>query len=84
MRSRLHNALIEAKQANLADALGHSELAESDAELVFTTPKMYQMFLKDAAFEAAVKRVLGKPVRITVKLGETTPCGGIASARPPE
>jgi DNA polymerase-3 subunit gamma/tau len=72
LRSRLHAALIEAKQANLADALEHSELAESDAELVFTTPKMYQMFLKDAAFEAAVKRVLGKPVRITIKVGEAT------------
>jgi DNA polymerase III subunit gamma/tau len=70
LRSRLHAALIEAKQANLADALEHTELAESDAELVFTTPKMYQMFLKDAAFEAAVKRVLGKPVRITIKVGE--------------
>jgi DNA polymerase-3 subunit gamma/tau len=70
LRSRLHAALIEAKQANLADALEHSELAESDVELVFTTPKMYQMFLKDAAFAAAVKGVLGKAVKITIKLGD--------------
>jgi DNA polymerase-3 subunit gamma/tau len=70
LRSRLHAALIEAKQSNLADALEHSELAESDAELVFTTPKMYQMFLKDSAFAAAVKGVLGKPVKITIKLGD--------------
>jgi len=70
LRSRLHAALIEAKQANLADALEHSELAESDAELVFTTPKMYQMFLKDAAFAAAVKGVVGKAVKITIKLGD--------------
>ncbi len=82
LRGRLHAALIEAKQANLADALEHTQLAESETELVFTTPKMYQMFLKDAAFEAVVKRVLGKPVRITIKLGETTRCGGIASAGP--
>jgi len=72
LRSRLHAALLEAKQANLADALGHTELAESDAELVFTTPKMYQLYLKDPAFEAAVRSVLGKPVRITIKLGEAT------------
>jgi DNA polymerase-3 subunit gamma/tau len=72
LRSRLHAALLEAKQANLADALEHTELTESDVELVFTTPKMYQMYLKDAAFAAAIRRVLGKPIRITIKLGETT------------
>jgi len=70
LRSRLHNALMEAKQANLADALEHSELAESDSELVFTTPKMYQLYLKDPAFEAAARSVLGKPIRITIKFGE--------------
>ncbi len=59
-RSRLHEALTEAKHTNLADALEHSEVAESAAEVIFTTPKMYQMFLKDAAFEAAVKRVAGR------------------------
>jgi DNA polymerase-3 subunit gamma/tau len=82
LRSRLHAALIEAKQANLADALEHSELAESDTELVFTTPKMYQMFLKDAAFAAAVKAVLGKPIKITIKLGEVPRTAAEPSAAP--
>jgi DNA polymerase III subunit gamma/tau len=71
-RSRLRAALLEAKQANLADALEHSEMVESASELVFTTPKMYQLYLKDPAFDAAVKRVLGRPVRITIKLGDPT------------
>ena len=55
-------------------------VAESGAEVVFTTPKMYQMYLKDPAFEAAVKRVMGRPVRITIKLGEVKPgeSGGLA------
>jgi hypothetical protein len=39
--------------------------------VVFTTPKMYQLYLKDPAFDAAVKRVIGRPIRITIKLGET-------------
>jgi DNA polymerase III subunit gamma/tau len=72
LRERLHAALLEAKQANLADALEHTELAESDLELVFTTPKMYQLYLKDPAFEAAVRSVLGKPIRITIKVGAVT------------
>ncbi len=71
LRSRLHAALVEAKQTNLADALEHTEITESNSEVVFTTPKMYQLYLKDPAFDAAVKRVMGKPVRITIKLGET-------------
>jgi hypothetical protein len=61
---------MESKHANLADALEHSELAETATELVFTTPKMYHLFLKDPAFEAAVKRVMDRPVRITIKVGE--------------
>jgi DNA polymerase-3 subunit gamma/tau len=70
LRSRLHAALMEAKQANLADALEHSALEESGAELVFTTLKMYQIYLKSAEFEAAVRRVHGKPARIVIKIGE--------------
>jgi len=70
LRSRLHAALLEAKLTHVADALEHSELAESPNELVFTTPKMYQLYLKQAEFEAAAKRIAGRPVRITIKLGE--------------
>jgi len=69
-RSRLHAALIEAKQTHVADALEHSSLDESASELVFTTPKMYLMYLKHADFEAVVRRVLGKPLKITIKVGE--------------
>jgi DNA polymerase-3 subunit gamma/tau len=88
LRSRLHAALLEAKQANLADALEHTEVAESESELVLTTPKMYQLYLKDAAFEAAVRTVLGKPVRITIKVGETAraaePATAASGAPPPQ
>ncbi len=70
LRSRLHAALLEAKLTHVADALEHSELAESPSELVFTTPKMYQLYLKQAEFEAAAKRIAGRPVRVTIKVGE--------------
>jgi hypothetical protein len=61
---------MDAKQIHVADALEHSSLDESANELVITTPKMYVMYLKQAEFEAAVRRVLGKPVKITIKAGE--------------
>jgi DNA polymerase-3 subunit gamma/tau len=69
-RSRLHAALLEAKQTFGADALEHSELTESANELIFTTPKAYAMNLRDADFNAIVQRVAGRAVKVTLKIGE--------------
>jgi DNA polymerase III subunit gamma/tau len=71
-RSRLHAALLEAKQTYVADALEHSELTESATELIVTAPKLYAMNLKHGDFTAIVHRVIGRPVKVTVKTGETT------------
>jgi DNA polymerase-3 subunit gamma/tau len=73
LRSRLRAVLMEAKRTHLADAVEHSELAETAAEVVFTTPKMYQSYLKGAEFEAAVKQAAGRAVRISVQAGEAAP-----------
>jgi DNA polymerase-3 subunit gamma/tau len=70
LRSRLHAALLEARQMHIADAVEHSEISESGQELIVTTPKMYVLYLKQPDFEAAARRVLGRPVRITVRAGE--------------
>jgi DNA polymerase III subunit gamma/tau len=78
LRSRLHAALLEAKLTHVADALEHSELAESPNELIFTTPKMYQLYLKQSEFEAAAKRIAGRPVRVTIKIGDATPATRVA------
>ena len=79
LRSRLHAALLEAKLTHVADALEHSELAESPNELVFTTPKMYQLYLKQADFETAAKRIAGRPVRVTIRIGDAAPAAPIAA-----
>ena len=73
LRSRLRAVLMEAKRTHLADAVEHSELTETAAEVVFTTPKMYQSYLKGAEFEAAVKQAAGRAVRISVQAGEAAP-----------
>jgi DNA polymerase-3 subunit gamma/tau len=80
LRSRLHAALLEAKLTHVADALEHSDLAESPNELIFTTPKMYQLYLKQAEFEAAAKRIAGRPVRVTIKIGDAAPAAPVAPA----
>jgi DNA polymerase-3 subunit gamma/tau len=71
IKSRLHAALLEAKQTYVADAVEHSELVESATELILTTPKAYAMNLRDADFTAIAQRVVGRPVKVTLKIGET-------------
>ncbi len=71
VRSRLHAALLEAKQTYVADALEHSELTESAAELIVTAPKQYAMNLKHGDFTAIVQKVLGRAVKVTIKIGES-------------
>ena len=84
LRSRLHSALIEAKLTHVADAVEHSALAESPTELVFTTPKMYQLYLKQPEFAPVAQRVAGRPVRVTVKMGEPVQAQAPAPAREDE
>jgi len=79
LRARLHAAMVEAKQVHLADAIEHCEVTESASEVVFLTPKLYQMYLKGSEFENTVRRVTGRPVKVTVKVGETTAAPGLAS-----
>jgi DNA polymerase-3 subunit gamma/tau len=70
-RSQLHAALLEAKQTYVADALEHSELTESPTELIVTTPKLYSLNFKGGDFTAIAHRILGRPVKVTIKIGET-------------
>jgi DNA polymerase-3 subunit gamma/tau len=69
-RTRLYASLVEAKLTHVADGVEHSEVTESGAEIIFTAPKMYQLFLKGPEFEAAVRRVAGRNVKITLKVGD--------------
>lgn len=83
LRSRLHSTLLDAKQIHLADAVEHCDVVESANEVVFTTSKVFQMFLKDPVLEATVKRVTGRPVRVTVKIGEVGSAPPPSASRPP-
>ncbi len=71
-RSRLLAILLDEKKTFLADAVEHSDIAESPTEITFTSSKMFQMYLKDPALEAVVKRLAGRPVRMVIKVGEVS------------
>ena len=75
LRSRLHARFVEAKQTHLADVIESCEMTETASEVVFTGPKMYQMFIKDALFETTVRQLASK--RAVFKVGEAA-----ASAAP--
>src|SRR5262249_34178372 len=79
LRSRLHAALTETKQVHLADAVTHSEVSESPNEIVFTAPKMYQLCLKRPELEATVKKLLGRPVKLTIRVGEVAAAAPVAA-----
>ena len=92
-RARLHAALIEAQMTHIADAVEHCGVEESANEIVFTAPKMYQMFLKQPDLDATVRRLAGRIVKITIKVGEAgaapamnarVTSGATAAAAPPE
>jgi len=72
LRTRLHAMFTEAKQMHIADAVENSNMAESGSELVITAPKMYSMYFKEPKFEAAVRELSGRTMKITVKTGETS------------
>jgi DNA polymerase-3 subunit gamma/tau len=82
IRSRLHSALLEAKQTYVADALEHSEMIESATELIVTTPKLYSLNFKGGDFTAIAQRVIGRPVKVTIKIGETSREPAPAAAPP--
>ncbi len=82
LRSRIHAALMEAKQVHVADALENSEVVESANEVIVTAPAMYTFYLKQAEFEAAARRVLGRAVKVTVKTGEAQGAAPVAAAGP--
>jgi hypothetical protein len=54
----------------VADAVEHSEVTETATEIIFTAPKMYQLFLRGQEFEAAVRRTAGRTVKLTLRVGE--------------
>jgi DNA polymerase-3 subunit gamma/tau len=82
LRARLHSALVEAKQTYVADAVEHSEIAESANEIVFTTPKLYAMNLKHAEFPALVAKIAGRAVKVVMKTGDTNREAAPAPAAP--
>jgi DNA polymerase-3 subunit gamma/tau len=69
-KAALHKALCELGLQHTADALEHSELRESPVELVFLTPKEFELYMNVADLRKALERVTTAPLKIKVNVGE--------------
>jgi DNA polymerase III subunit gamma/tau len=70
-RRRLHTWLLEQGHTHLADAVENARIEASGADLNITAPKSYALYFRDRGFEAAVRAVFGRPLRLNLTAGET-------------
>jgi len=66
---RLHSALLEAGMQFTADAVEHSEIAEVNNELHFTTPEEFRLALNEKDILKIVQKVAGRPMRVKTIFG---------------
>lgn len=82
-KERLHAALLEMGMQFTADAVEHSQIAESNGELVFTSPEEFKLALNERDILKVVQKVAGRPMRIKIALGTPDP-GETPKLKPPQ
>jgi hypothetical protein len=77
---------MEIGMAFTADAVEHSDLAASASELVFTTPEEFLLAMKPDDVNQAVRRILGRPMKIRIVTGQgvAPAAAGSAAQKQPE
>jgi DNA polymerase-3 subunit gamma/tau len=68
-KQRLHTTLMEIGMAFTADGVEHSTVAASASELRFTTPEEFRLGMKPDDINQAVRRILGRPMKIEIVSG---------------
>ena len=68
---RLHAAFVEAGMQFTADAVEHSQVAEVNNELHFTTPEEFRLAMNEKDMLKIVQKVAGRPMRVRTTFGET-------------
>ena len=68
-KQRLHSTLMEIGMAFTADGVEHSTVAASDSVLRFTTPEEFRLGMKPDDINQAVRRILGRPMKIEIVSG---------------
>jgi DNA polymerase III subunit gamma/tau len=69
-RDRLHTALLELGMQFTADAVEHSQVTESNGELLFVTPEEFSLAMNEKDILKVVQKIAGRPMRIKIALGK--------------
>ena len=84
-RERLHAVLMEIGMAFTADAVEHSSVEAAAGELSFTTPEEFMLAMKADDVNQAVRKILGRPLKIKIAVGKgTAPPPAVKAAKAPE
>jgi DNA polymerase-3 subunit gamma/tau len=83
-REELHAKLSDLGMPFTADAVEHSEVTEVEGEIRFVTPDEFRLAMNEKDLQKAVLQVAGRPMRVSVKFGETQGQSLGASPRPME
>jgi DNA polymerase III subunit gamma/tau len=82
-KDRLYSALTELGMQFTADAVEHSQITESNGELLFTTPEEFKLALNEKDILKVVQKVAGRPMRVKVTAG-TVDLAEAPKVRPPQ
>jgi len=79
-KDKLHAALLELKEAPLADAVAHSALNQAGDALQFQTPKEFRISMKEPGLRKALQHLGMGKMGISIAFVDSGP---VASPRPP-
>jgi DNA polymerase-3 subunit gamma/tau len=84
-KERLHSTLMEIGKAFTADGLEHSTVTASATELQFTTPEEFMLGMKADDLNEAVRRIIGRPMKIKITTGQgVAPTAPVTVRKAPE
>ncbi len=81
-KQRLHATLMEIGMAFTADGVEHSTVVASASELRFTTPEEFRLGMKPDDINQAVRRILGRPMKIEIASGAAPAASDIVRKAP--
>jgi len=80
-KERLHSTLMEIGMQFTADGVEHSTVAASANELQFTTPEEFMLSMNADDLNQAVRRIVGRPLKIKIVAGQSAAPASPAKAQ---
>ena len=65
-----------------ADAVEHSQITETNNELIFVTPEEFKLSLNEKDILKIVQKIAGRPMRIRITLGAPEAAAKVTKVQP--